>query len=264
MRHRVARPVIAGNWKMNKGPQEAGSFVSALTGTGPARAGRTIIVFPPAISLAAAAAARDGRTDIRLGVQNIHWESSGAFTGETSASMAAQAGAEFVLAGHSERRHVFGETDEEVGRKCAAALEAGLLPIACVGETLEQRRAGRLSDTILRQLDAVLEAVPAGAADRLSLAYEPVWAIGTGVNATPADAAEAHAILRQRLSGAWGAEAAATIPILYGGSVKPDNAADLLAAEGVDGLLIGGASLAVESFAAIAGAEPGVAPRSDS
>ncbi len=254
MSHRVRRPVLAGNWKMNKGPEDTTSFFAAFVEEHRPRSDRTVIVFPPTLSFAAAAAALRDRSDISLGVQNIHWEESGAFTGEVSAAMVAQAGAACILAGHSERRHVFGETDEQVGLKSAAALASGLIPIACVGETLEQRRAAQLRATLLRQLDAVLDAIPADARSTLVVAYEPVWAIGTGVNATPADASEAHGILRARLAERYGADAAAQIPILYGGSVKPDNAADLLAADGVDGLLVGGASLDPSGFARIASA----------
>jgi triosephosphate isomerase (TIM) len=245
----VRRPVLAGNWKMHKGPREADAFFPPFLQRYAAR-DRTIIFFPPAISLMAAAAAADGRPDIAFGVQNVHWEPTGAFTGEISAQMAAQAGARFALAGHSERRHVFGETDEEVGRKAAAALAAGLVPVACIGEKLDERRAGRLEEVLLKQLNAVLDALPPDAAGSLMIAYEPVWAIGTGVNATPQDAADAHALVRQRLAGRFGG-AADAIPILYGGSVKPDNAAELLAARGVDGLLVGGASLEPHDFARI-------------
>lgn len=252
MSHRVRTPVLAGNWKMNKGPDEAVSFFAAFIAEHQPHADRAVIFFPPSLSFAAAAGAVAKRTDIALGVQNIHWEASGAFTGEVSAGMAAQAGASYVLIGHSERRHVFGETDEEVGRKCAAAIAAGLIPIVCVGETLEQRRAEQLRAILLRQLDIVLDAVPSDADGVLVVAYEPVWAIGTGVTATPADASEAHAILRERLAARYGAQAAADIPILYGGSVKPDNAVELLAADGVDGLLVGGASLDPAGFARIA------------
>jgi triosephosphate isomerase len=250
----VRTPVLAGNWKMNKGPEDATSFFNAFVEEHRPRRDRTVIFFPPTLSFAAAAAAVRDRSDITLGVQNVHWEASGAFTGEVSAAMAAQAGALFTLAGHSERRHVFGETDEQVGLKSAAALTSGLIPIACVGETLEQRRAGQLRTVLVRQLDAVLDAIPDDAGNTLVIAYEPVWAIGTGVNATPADASEAHQILRARLAERYGDDAAAQIPILYGGSVKPDNAAVLLAADGVDGLLVGGASLDPKGFARIAGA----------
>jgi triosephosphate isomerase (TIM) len=249
--HVVRRPVLAGNWKMHRGPRETTSFFRDFLARYPAHDDRTIVLFPPAISIAAAAGAVASRDDIDLGVQNVHWEASGAFTGEISAAMAAQAGTRFVLAGHSERRHVFGETDEQTGRKTAAALAAGLIPIACVGEKLEERQAGRLRDVLLRQLDAVLDAIPAGSTAGLVIAYEPVWAIGTGVNATPADAAEAHGVIRERLAELHGPDPARALPILYGGSVKPGNAADLLAAEGVDGLLVGGASLEPADFALI-------------
>jgi triosephosphate isomerase (TIM) len=251
MSHRIKRPVLAGNWKMNKGPQEATSFMQAFVAAFSPRGDATVAFFPPALSLGAAREALQGREDIALGVQNVHWEAAGAFTGEVSAVMASQAGATFILAGHSERRHVFDETDEEVGRKAAAALGAGLIPVACVGETLDEREAGRLEEVLLRQLDAILDALPGDAGRDLVLAYEPVWAIGTGKNATPADASEAHGILRRRLSERYGEGVAGELPILYGGSVKPDNAAELLAAEGVDGLLVGGASLDAEGFARI-------------
>jgi triosephosphate isomerase (TIM) len=251
MSHAVKRPVLAGNWKMHKGPAEATSFFQDFVREHDVRSDATVVFFPPALSLAASAHAVGGREDIALGVQNLHWEAAGAFTGEISAGMASQGGARFALAGHSERRHVFGETDEEVGRKAAAAMAAGLVPVACVGETLEEREAGRLQEVLLRQLDAIMDALPADAADTLVVAYEPVWAIGTGKNATPGDASEAHAVLRQRLAARYGADAAGVLPILYGGSVKPDNAAELLAADGVDGLLVGGASLDPAGFALI-------------
>jgi triosephosphate isomerase (TIM) len=249
--HSVTRPVLAGNWKMNKGPRETTAFFDEFLRHYQPAEDRTVIFFPPALSLAAAAAAVRDRGDVGLGVQNVHWEASGAFTGEVSAAMAAGAGAGFVLAGHSERRHIFGEADEEVGRKAAAALAAALIPVVCVGETLKEREAGQLNDVLLRQLDAALDALPADAGSRLIIAYEPVWAIGTGVNATPADAAEAHGIVRERLAARYDPAVAAAIPILYGGSVKPDNAAELLAADGVDGLLVGGASLDPVEFANI-------------
>jgi triosephosphate isomerase len=250
--HRVRRPVLAGNWKMNKGPSDATSFFSDFASAHAPSEDRTVIFFPPALSFHAAREALGGRADIGLGVQNLHWEASGAFTGEVSAAMAAEAGATYALIGHSERRHVFGETDEQVGKKVRAALAAGLIPIACVGETLDQRQGGELRPVLLRQLDSILDAVGVDEFDRLVLAYEPVWAIGTGVNATAIDAAEAHAILRDRVAERIGVDAAAKIPILYGGSVKPDNAGELLAAEGVDGLLVGGASLDAAGFARIA------------
>ena len=251
---RVRRPVIAGNWKMHQGPAATRDFFQAFLSAYTPHADRSIVFFPPAISLTAAVEALRGRDDVALGVQNVFWEPKGAFTGEISAPMAREAGASFALAGHSERRHVFGETDAEVARKARAAFEAGLTAVVCVGETLDERRAGRVDEVVLRQLDAVLEALTPEQAARLLLAYEPVWAIGTGVNATPADAAAAHGTLRRRLAERLGMEGAAAVPILYGGSVKPDNAAALLAAEDVDGLLVGGASLDPAGFAAIAAA----------
>ena len=210
-----------------------------------------ILIFPPAVSLSAAAEARRGRPEVALGIQNIHWEPRGAYTGEHSAGMALAAGARYTLVGHSERRHVFGETDDEVGRKVSAALGEGLTPVICVGETLEERQAGRVGEVIVRQLDAALQDLPEGT-PRFFLAYEPVWAIGTGETATPADAATAHGTLRSRLNEVCGPDGAAGVPILYGGSVKPSNVAELLAASDVDGVLVGGASLDATSFAAIA------------
>jgi len=251
------RAVIAGNWKMHHGPREARAFLEAFRpGVAPDRA--RIMVFPPAISLAACRESLGPDSHVDLGVQNVHGEASGAFTGEISAEMAAESGATLVLVGHSERRHVFGESDEDTMTKVAAAYRAGLEPVLCVGETLEERRAGRLEEVILRQLDAVLGG--ADLAGRISdggpllLAYEPVWAIGTGETATPEDAAQAHGVLRGRLGELIGDGPAREVPILYGGSVKPDNAASLLEAPDVDGVLVGGASLDPASFSAIAAA----------
>lgn len=243
--------VIAGNWKMHLGPEATTKFFERLSLDG-VPGEREVIVFPPAVSLPAATAAPGRDARVRLGVQNMHWEDSGAFTGEISALMALEAGARFVLVGHSERRHVFGETDEQVGLKVEAARRHRLIPVVCLGETLDERRAGRVDEVILRQLDAVLEAL--GRKERSLIAYEPVWAIGTGETATPEDASAAHATLRRRLVDAWGAEAAGRVALLYGGSVKPENAAELLAAPEVDGVLVGGASLEPASFAKIAAA----------
>jgi triosephosphate isomerase len=243
--------VIAGNWKMNHGPKETRAFFSELTL--PENAGlHEVLVFPPTLSFQVALDSPDRDPRIQLGLQNIHWESGGAFTGETSAPMARAAGAEFVLVGHSERRHVFGETDQEVALKVASALGAGLTPVVCVGETLEERRGGRVAEVIVGQLDAALAAV--GEEGRFLVAYEPVWAIGTGETATPGDASEAHAELRAHLDATVGAARSARTPILYGGSVKPANAAELLSAPGVDGVLVGGASLDADSFASLVAA----------
>jgi triosephosphate isomerase len=243
--------VIAGNWKMHHGPRATRDFFQRFSPSVDTERVR-LLVFPPAVSLLAALEARGARTEIALGVQNIHWEERGAFTGEVSAPMAAEAGATHCLIGHSERRHIFGESDQAVARKVAAALEAGLLPVVCVGETLEERRAGRVDDVILRQLDAAISALPADDDVGFMIAYEPVWAIGTGETATPEDASNAHATLRGRLADGLGSPRADTVPILYGGSVKPGNAAVLLAAPHVDGVLVGGASLDPGSFASIA------------
>lgn len=242
--------VIAGNWKMNHGPHDTRGFFKAFDAS-VLETGHELILFPATASLGSAFLARgEAVRGIGLGVQNIHWEDAGAFTGETSAPIAANAGAEFALVGHSERRHVFGETDGETAKKVAAARRHRLAPVLCVGETLAERRGGRVEEVILRQLDAALPELDVEG-ERFLVAYEPVWAIGTGETATPADASAAHATLRARLVDALGAGRAARVPILYGGSVKPDNAEELLAAENVDGVLVGGASLDPESFAAI-------------
>jgi len=247
--------VIAGNWKMNLGPHETRGFFKRFDAS-VLEAGHELIIFPPTASLGAAFLARaEAVKGIGLGVQNIHWEDAGAFTGETSAPIAANAGAEFVLVGHSERRHIFGETDEQTVLKVEAARRHRLVPVLCVGETLEERKAGRVDEVIVRQLDAALSALESGG-ERFLLAYEPVWAIGTGETATPADASAAHATLRARLNDAIGAGTAARVRILYGGSVKPDNAQELLAEDGIDGVLVGGASLDPDSFAEIVRAAP--------
>lgn len=251
----LAVPVIAGNWKMHHGPADTAGFFRRFLEVLPAGHGGTVLVFPPAISVTTAAECLNGRRDIALGIQNIHWEPAGAFTGEISASMAVEAGVTFALVGHSERRHVFGESDDDARRKVAAVLEAGMRPVLCLGETLQEREQGSLEDVIIRQLDTAVMGLDAGLAALMLIAYEPVWAIGTGKNATPDDASHAHGILRGRLSQEFGEETAGSIPILYGGSVKPGNAAELLSASDVDGLLVGGASLDPDSFKEIAMAE---------
>ena len=250
------RKVVAGNWKMHHGPREAREFFEAFDP--PSGADARLVIFPPTISLPEAVRAVSGRSGVALGIQNIHAETAGAFTGETSAEMAVEAGAELALVGHSERRHLFGETVEQTRDKVEAAYRAGLEPVLCLGETLEERKAGRLADIVLGQLDTVMASPSVRATVRdgtpFLVAYEPVWAIGTGETATPQDATEAHGILRDRLRDHLGEDRAREIPILYGGSVKPENAADLLAAEDVDGVLVGGASLKSDSFARIAAA----------
>jgi len=190
------------------------------------------------------------RPDIQLGVQNIHWEDNGAFTGENSAPIARAAGAKYVLVGHSERRHVFGETDEETGKKAAAAVRAGLTPLVCVGETLAQREAGETETVVIRQLRAALARIEPNQIASSLVAYEPVWAIGTGKTASPSDASAVHALIRAELRTLTG-ERGEAVAILYGGSVNSGNATTLLAAPEVDGLLVGGASLEAESWASI-------------
>ena len=232
--------VVAGNWKMHHGPGATQQFFSDFDPDVRPGAVR-VAFFPPDLSLRAAR--KSVRIPVDFGVQNIHWEESGAFTGETSAEMARNAGASLALIGHSERRHVFGETDREVRLKVEAAARAGLVPVVCVGELLEERKAGQLERVLRRQVAAFTASL--GQCGQYLVAYEPVWAIGTGETATPADASEAHAIVRSAL-GALG-----DCPILYGGSVKPANAAALISAPDVDGVLVGGASLDARVFARI-------------
>jgi triosephosphate isomerase len=235
------RPVIfAANWKMHHGPEAGRRFIERLGQLVPPVEGRELWFFPPAATLPAVADALGARPDARAGAQNVYWEPKGAFTGEMSVAIATEAGARGALVGHSERRHVFGETDEDTRRKVAAILEGGLVPMLCVGEKLAEREAGRTEEVVLRQLDAALGGLPAGSLDRVLVAYEPVWAIGTGKNATPADAAAVHAVIRARLAALG---RAADGPVLYGGSVSAKNVAALLAEPELDGVLVGGASL---------------------
>ena len=247
-----AQRVIAGNWKMNLGPSAARRLAAELAEAYESRDDRLLILFPPSLSLSAVRDELADREDIRLGVQNVYWEEAGAFTGELSATMAADAGAEFALIGHSERRHLFHESIKETQRKMGAVLGAGLRPLLCVGETLSERRAGQAQETVRQQLDPVFKDLDPEQADALLIAYEPVWAIGTGETASPADASEMHGFIRILADERFGPQRAAAIPILYGGSVKPANAKELLAAAEVDGVLVGGASLGAESFARIA------------
>jgi triosephosphate isomerase len=249
----MQRPVLAANWKMNNGPTEARAFMTEFLAAYTPRSDRTVVIIPPALSLSSVRHLLASRTDVLLGVQNIHTEAKGAFTGESSAPMARDAGATIVLVGHSERRHVFGETDDATAKKCALALASSLTPILCVGEKLEQREAGETNAVVLRQLRAGLSQVEAKDRGQVLIAYEPVWAIGTGKNATPEDASTVHAVLRKELAVLCkSTDVAAQIPLLYGGSVTKDNAKALLGAPGVEGLLVGGASLEAQSWLAIA------------
>jgi triosephosphate isomerase len=243
-------PLIAGNWKMFKTVQDAVLFTKELRNVVKDVAGVEIVVAPPFTAVhAVAEAARN--SNIGVAAQNLYWEREGAFTGEVSAAMIAEAGAEYVIVGHSERRRLFGETDAIVNRKTMAAIGAGLTPIVCVGETLDERERNETLTILDRQLKGGLDAASAEQVGELVIAYEPVWAIGTGRNATAAQAGEVHAHIRTRLRQWFGADAAEHCHVIYGGSVKPDNIRDLIAEADVDGALVGGASLEVRSFAEI-------------
>ena len=245
------RPLLfAANWKMQVDPGEARRYAERFLGSTAPATGRSLWFFPPAVSIESASAAFGGRADIRIGAQDVHWEPKGAFTGATSIPLARGAGAVGALVGHSERRHVFGETEEEAGRKVRALLAAGLTPFLCVGEKLEEREAGRTEAVVLRQLRAGLDGVAPGDLARLVVAYEPVWAIGTGRNATPDDAARVHAVIRDDLARAG---AVGRVPVLYGGSVNAGNALSLLAQPQIDGVLVGGASLDPDGWTEIVG-----------
>lgn len=243
-------PLIVGNWKMFKTVHETVAFVKELRTLVHGLSGLELAVVPPFTALHAAAEAARASV-IGVGAQDLHWEREGAYTGEVSAGMIRDAGAEYVLIGHSERRALFGETDETVHRKLAAALAAGLTPIVCVGETLEQREAGTTMTVIDGQLQRGLDGITPDQLPGIVLAYEPVWAIGTGRTASPSQAQEVHGHIRHRLRAWFGAEAAAQCVLLYGGSVKPDNIEALMTEPDVDGALVGGASLSVASFADI-------------
>ena len=246
----MRRRIFAANWKMNHAPADATAFLRQFLAHYPRQQDRTVLIFPPALTLHAVTEGLRERPDILLGVQNIHWEDQGAFTGENSAPIARAAGARYVLIGHSERRHVFGETDEETGKKVAAAVRAGLIVVICVGETLDQRERTDTTAVVVRQLRAAVAGVAPHLLSGGVIAYEPVWAIGTGKTATPADACAVHSSLRAELRALLG-ERGSAVPILYGGSVNRGNAAALLEAAEVDGLLVGGASLDAETWAAI-------------
>jgi len=247
------RPLFAANWKMHLGPTETAEFVRAFAAAHPPRGDATVVFFPPAISLTAfgEATATAGRGDLEFGVQDVHTAASGAHTGAIAADMVPQTGAGWGLAGHSERRREFGDDDDAVATKLGRLIDAGLRPILCVGETLEEREAGSLEAVLERQVSRAMAPLDPEARARLVYAYEPVWAIGTGRTASPADATEAHAIVRASIAGMTDPATSASAIILYGGSVKPGNIDDLLAADGVDGVLVGGASLEPASFAAI-------------
>lgn len=244
-------PLIAGNWKMNTVGDSATALAKAIAERTVEAAGAELLVCPPNVYLPAVREAI-GNAQVGLGAQNMYHESQGAFTGEISGAMLNDIGATYVILGHSERRHILGETDGDVNKKTVAALAAGLRPIVCVGELLEDREAGKTEAVIRGQFDGSLAGISADAMKSIVIAYEPVWAIGTGKVATPAQAEAVHADLRRQLVERYNTEVADEVRILYGGSVKPSNAAELLGQPNIDGALIGGASLKADDFLAIA------------
>ncbi|HTC23676.1 MAG TPA: triose-phosphate isomerase [Gemmatimonadales bacterium] len=246
------RPLIyAANWKLHHPPTAAREFAARFLELTQPVPERELWFFPPAVSIKSLADAFRRRPDIRVGAQNVCWELKGAFTGELSLAHAAEVGATLTLVGHSERRHLFGETDEQSARKVKAALSTGITPLLCVGETLAEREAGRTEAAVRRQLDPVVGLVTdAGERARVLVAYEPVWAIGTGRNATPKDAAEVHRFIRGHLGAAgWPGR----VRVLYGGSVNTANVLSLLAEPDLDGVLVGGASLSADGWAELVG-----------
>ena len=246
----MRKKVIAANWKMYKNPDQTREFLRDFPPQVSGHDRDEIVICPPYIDLAAALEAAKG-SNIAVGAQNVHWKEEGAFTGEISAGMLKFLGVTHVIVGHSERRQYFGETDDTVNLRLKAALEAGLTPICCVGEVLEEREAGLTEDVLRRQCVRAFHAISAKKAAKLVIAYEPVWAIGTGKTATPDLAAEAHMVIRKEAAEIFGDEFAGKLRILYGGSVKPENASALMAQEEIDGALVGGASLDPKSFTAI-------------
>ena len=244
------RPIVAGNWKLNKTSDEAerlaGEVVAAVDGVD----GVDVVVCPTYTALErVSGVVKD--TPVGLGAQNVYWEAEGAFTGEISTAMLLTCGCSHVILGHSERRQFFGETDATVNRRVKAALEAALSPIVCVGETQEQRESGITEDVVKTQVTGSLDGLSSEEVAKLVVAYEPVWAIGTGLTATPEQAEDVHALIRAVLAEGFGQEVADGVRLQYGGSVKPDNAAVLFSQPNIDGGLIGGAALDAESFAAV-------------
>ena len=244
-------PLMAGNWKMYKTSGEGAAFITALTAAVADVDDRDIIVAPPFTGLAAAVQAA-ASTNVKVAAQNMYWEDEGAFTGEVSPAMLTGLGVTAVIIGHSERRQLFGETDDMVQKKVHAALHHGLLPILCVGETEAEREAGRTEEVLARQIAAGFVMAQSEDAQHVAVAYEPIWAIGTGKTATPEMAQEAVVFIRQQIAAGAGDAAAQTVRILYGGSVRADNIDELMAQPDIDGVLVGGASLKVDSFARIA------------
>ena len=246
----MRKKLIAANWKMYKTPAQTREFFTAFLPLVKTHTRDEIVVCPPSIDIQAALDSAQG-SNVAVGAQNMYWEKEGAFTGEISAAMIAASGCTHVIIGHSERRQYFGETDDTVNVRLKVALEAGLTPIVCVGEVLEEREANITDDVLRRQCSVAFRGMSAAKAAKLVVAYEPVWAIGTGKTATPQIAASAHATIRHEAANAFGQEFADRLRILYGGSVKPENAKSLMSEEEIDGALVGGASLNPQHFAAI-------------
>ena len=244
---RTRTPLLAGNWKMWGTRSEAAALSTALTAVVGRTPGREVVIAPPFTALEVVRGVIDGSA-IQLGAQNLHWESKGAFTGEISASMLVEAGCTHVIIGHSERRQLFGETNETVNKRLHAALAAGLTPVVCVGETLQERDADATVQVVERQIIAGLAGISPAQLVKSVIAYEPVWAIGTGKTATPAQAQQVHRTIRHQLAKLADQATADRVRILYGGSVKPDNIDILMAEPDVDGALVGGASLVAEQF----------------
>jgi triosephosphate isomerase len=245
----VRRPLIAGNWKMNLNRADAVALARDLAAKG-AAADTDVLLCPSNVYLDSVSSAISG-SGISLGAQDVYFEAKGAFTGETSTAMLTDIGCTFVILGHSERRHVIGETDALINKKIHAALAAGLTPVLCVGELLEEREAGKTQEVVKSQFEGSLAGLTDDQVRKTVIAYEPVWAIGTGKTASPEQAQEVHADLRKMLTDRYNLETSDVVRILYGGSVKPDNAADLMSQADIDGALVGGASLDADSFAAI-------------
>lgn len=247
MNRRYRKTVIAGNWKMNLSPDDAKQFITALKPLAAKAKWCDIVLCVPFLHIPAAVRAARG-SRIAIGAQNCHFEEKGAFTGEISCRMLADAGVKYVIIGHSERRRDFAETDQTVNRKVLAALEQGLRPIVCVGESREMRETGIALDVVRLQVKSALRGVPAEQLRRIIFAYEPIWAIGTGLTATAEQAGEVNSCIREVLRQLYGARAARAVSVLYGGSMNPGNASELLAQPDVDGGLIGGASMKTDSF----------------
>ena len=249
----MSKLIFAGNWKMNMGPAAARDFLKVFLQRYKKESGVEVWIFPPASSIEAVAREVRDRPEIVVGAQHVYWEESGAFTGETSIPIIVDAGARAALVGHSERRHIFGETVEDTGRRARALLDAGLTPVFCVGEKLDQREAGHTEAVVVAQLGG-LDGLNASQLSKIVFAYEPVWAIGTGKNATPADAAQVHAAIHNWMAGRGVARRDVTV--LYGGSVKPENVVSLISEPTIDGVLVGGASLEAAGWDEIVAARP--------